>query len=86
MVDVDGGCQLSTDSQPKSIGLDCGLAATRRSVCIHQMTFVMMKAPQKHCRGYYYYYYTTQAAATNSIRNITTRLTKQHHHVSHRWC
>jgi len=40
MVDVDGGCQLSTDSQPKSIGLDCGLAATRRSVCIHQMTRV----------------------------------------------
>jgi len=40
MVDVDGGYQLSTDSQPKSTGLDCGLAATRRSVCIHQMTRV----------------------------------------------
>jgi len=25
------------DSQPKSVGLVWGLAATRRSVCIHQM-------------------------------------------------
>ena len=35
-VDVDGSCQFSADSQPKSIGLVCGLAATRRSVCIHE--------------------------------------------------
>jgi len=37
MVGVDGSCQFSSDSQPKSIGLVRGLAATRRSVCIHQM-------------------------------------------------
>ena len=37
MVDVDGSCPFSSDSQPKSIGLVRGLAATRRSVCIHQM-------------------------------------------------
>jgi len=37
MVDVDDSCQLSADSQPKSIGLVWGLAATRRSVYIHQM-------------------------------------------------
>jgi len=37
MVDVDGSSQFSADSQPKSIG---GLAATRHSVCIHQMNRV----------------------------------------------
>jgi len=37
MVDVDGRSQFSADSQPKSIGLVWELAATRRSVCIHQM-------------------------------------------------
>ena len=37
MVDVDGSCQFSADSQPKSAGLVRGLAATRRSVYIHQM-------------------------------------------------
>ena len=43
---------LSADSQPKSVGLVWGLAATRRSVCIHQMNrvnsrndYVMMTAP-----------------------------------------
>ena len=40
MVDVDGSCQLSADSRPKSISLVWGLAATRRSVCIHQMNRV----------------------------------------------
>ena len=40
MVDVDDSCQLSADSQPKSIGLVWGLAATRRSVYIHQMNRV----------------------------------------------
>ena len=40
MVDVDDSCQFSADSQPKSIGLVWGLAATRRSVCIHQMNRV----------------------------------------------
>jgi len=37
MVDVDDSCQLSAGSQPKSTGLVWGLAATRRSVYIHQM-------------------------------------------------
>jgi len=37
MVDVDGSCQFSADSQPNSTGLVWGLAATRRSVYIHQM-------------------------------------------------
>ena len=37
MVDVDDNCQLSADSQPKKTGLVWGLAATRRSVYIHQM-------------------------------------------------
>jgi len=44
---------LSADSQPKSVGLVWGLAATQRSVCIHQMNrvnshitdYVMMTAP-----------------------------------------
>jgi len=40
MVDVDGSCQFSADSQPKSTGLVWGLAATRRSVYIHQMNQV----------------------------------------------
>ena len=37
MVDVDGSCQVSADSQPKSTGLVLGWAATRRSVYIHQL-------------------------------------------------
>jgi len=41
MVDVDDSCQLSVDSQPpKSTGLVWGLAATQRSVYIHQMNRV----------------------------------------------
>jgi len=40
MVDVDGSCQFSADSQSKSIGLVWSLAATRRSVNIHQMNRV----------------------------------------------
>jgi len=40
MVDVDGSNHLSADSQPKSAGLVWGLAATRHSVCIHQMNRV----------------------------------------------
>ena len=38
MVDVDGSCQFSADSQPKSFGLR--VAATRRSVYIHRMNRV----------------------------------------------
>jgi len=40
MVDVDDSCQFSVHSQPKSTGLVWGLAATRCSVCIHQMNQV----------------------------------------------
>jgi len=40
MVDVDDSCQFSPDSQPKSTGLVWGLAATWRSVYIHQMNQV----------------------------------------------
>ena len=40
MVDVDGSCQFSADSQPKSTGLVWGLAATRCSIYIHQMNRV----------------------------------------------
>ena len=40
MVDVDDSCQLSVDTQPKSTGLVWGLAATQRSVYIHQMNRV----------------------------------------------
>jgi len=37
---VDGSSQFSADSQPKSIGLVLGLAATQRSVYIRQMNRV----------------------------------------------
>ena len=40
MVDVDDSCQFSPDSQPKSTGLVWRLAATWRSVYIHQMNRV----------------------------------------------
>ena len=40
MVDVDGSCQFLADSQHESTGLVWGLAATRRSVSIHQMNRV----------------------------------------------
>jgi len=50
MVSADDSSR-SADSQPKSAGLVWGLAATRRSVCIHQMNrvnsrngYVMMTA------------------------------------------
>ena len=42
MVDVDGSCQFRR-TQPKSIGLLCGLAAQRRSVYIHQMNRVISR-------------------------------------------
>ena len=48
MVDVDGSCQFSVDSQPKSTGLICGLAATLRSVCIHQMNRVNSRSDFGH--------------------------------------
>jgi len=64
MVDMDGSSHLSADSQPKSVGLVCGLAATRRSVCIHQMNRVNSRSDHGHDDStinivvdYYYYYY-----------------------------
>jgi len=44
MLDVDGSWQFSADSQPKSLGL----AATRRSVCIHQMNRVNSRSDFGH--------------------------------------
>ena len=38
--DVDDSCQFSADSQTKSTGFVWGLAATRRSVYVHQMNRV----------------------------------------------
>ena len=49
MVDVDGSCQFSADSQPKSTGLVWGLAATRRSVCTHQMNHMNSRNRQRKC-------------------------------------
>jgi len=48
MVDVDGSSHFS-DSQPKSVGLVCELATSRRSVCSHQMSR-LMTAVHKHSR------------------------------------
>jgi len=42
-VDVDGSCQFSADSQPKSVRLVWGLATTRCSVCIYQMNRVISR-------------------------------------------
>ena len=47
-VDVHGSSQFSADSQPKSSGLVCGLAATRRSVYIHQMNRVNSRGDFGH--------------------------------------
>ena len=48
MVDVDGSSRLSADSQPKSVGLVRGLAATWRSVYIHQMNRVNSRNDHGH--------------------------------------
>jgi len=63
MVDVDGSIHLPADSQPKSVGLVCGLAATRRLACIHQMNRVNSRSDHGHedstiniVDDYYYYY------------------------------
>jgi len=47
-VDVDGSYQFSADSQPKSVGLVWGLAATWRSVCIHQVNSVNSRSDFGH--------------------------------------
>jgi len=63
IVDMDGSGQFSVDSQPKSIGLIWGLAATRRSVYIHQVNRVNYCNDFGHDdatvnikRSYYYYF------------------------------
>jgi len=63
MVDVRGSSHLSADSQPKSVGLVRGLAATRRSACIHQINRVNCRSDHGHedstiniVVGYYYHY------------------------------
>jgi len=48
MVDVDGSSQFSAVSQSKWIGLVWGLAATRRSVYIHQMNRVNSRKDSGH--------------------------------------
>jgi len=48
MVDVDGSCHFSADSQPKSIGLVWGLAAIRRSVYIHRVNRVNSRSDFGH--------------------------------------
>jgi len=48
IVDVGGSCQFSADSQSKSTGLIWGLAATRRSVYIHQMNRVNSRSDFGH--------------------------------------
>jgi len=48
MVEVDGSSQFFADSQPKSIGLVWGLAATRRSVYIHQTNRVNSRNDSCH--------------------------------------
>jgi len=63
------------ESQPKSIGLVCGLAGTRRSVYIHQVNrvnsrndFVHDDSIIKHCRGYYYYkYYPSNQGGSQGV-------------------
>ena len=41
-------CQFSADSQPRSTGFAWGFAATRRSVCIHQMNRVNSRNDFSH--------------------------------------
>jgi len=47
-VDVDGSCQFSMDTQPKSTSLVCGLTATQSSVYIHQMNRVNSRNDSGH--------------------------------------
>jgi len=47
-VHINGSSHLSADSQPKSIGLVWGLAATQRSVCIHRMNRVNSRSDRGH--------------------------------------
>jgi len=49
MVDVDDSCPFSADPQLMLIGLAWGLAATRRSVYIHQMNRMSPYLVQRYC-------------------------------------
>ena len=83
MVDVDDSSHLSADSQPKSVGLVWGLAATRRSVCIHQMNRVNSRSDHGHEDRtinividyyYYYYYYYTYLLKTKLTRGLAGKM------------
>ena len=75
-MDVDDSCQFSADSQPKSTGLVWGLAATRRSVYIHQMNRVNSRNDFGHDDStinivmdiiIYYYYYTSAEERSTAV-------------------
>jgi len=76
IVDVDGSSHLLADLQPKSVGLVWGLAATRRSVCIHQMNRVNSRNDHDHEDSTinivvdYQYYYCLQQTALNTDRYL----------------
>jgi len=48
MVDGYSSVHLLADSQPKSVALVWGLAATQHSVCIHQMNQVNSSSDHGH--------------------------------------
>jgi len=48
MLGVDDSSHLLADSQPKSVGLVWGLAATWRSVCIHHINWVNSRSDHGH--------------------------------------
>jgi len=95
MVDVDGSSHLSADSQTKSVGLVWGLAATWRSVCIHQMNRVNSRSDHGHedstiniVVDYYYYYYLGGRFFMDTLyvivsRNTRTATVKYNFHHKH---
>jgi len=83
MVDVDDSCQFSADSQPKSIGLVWVLAATRRSIYIHQINRVNSRNDFCHddsttsygsssSSSYYYYYKHGYCEVSTPARAVNT--------------
>ena len=76
---MDGSCQLSVGSQPKSVGLVWGLVATWHSVCIHQMNSrsgsELLRQLHKYRHGYYHYYCvgTANGCVLVSINKVTLR-------------
>jgi len=75
MVDVDGSSHLLADSQPKSVGLVWGLAATRRSVCIHQMSWVNSHSDHDH-----------EDSAINIVVDYYYYLLLLLLYINYRWC